>query len=236
MPLLLIPALAHADTDDATVSVKTGTFLRFTDTPANEAHSAQTVGTYDGARDGASLMTAVEAKLSEKVQIQGWIEFDDGVAQPAIGAQYGLLSRDSDGFDLQVAGGVEAQGFNEVPALFARGSIGGFYRETYLVGMVGFELGTERGEAASNFGIAGLRDLGGDLYMGFDSRMSFDLERDNMEPEGEASWEIQAGPLVSHPLGRFALTAGFGMSAREERSAMTSDLGAYGSLGAGAVF
>jgi hypothetical protein len=181
-------------------------------------------------------MTAVQAKLSEKVQIQGQIDFEDGEAQPSIGAQYGLLDRKHDGFDLQVAGGVEANGFNQVPSLFAHGSIGSFYRETYLVGTVGFELGTERGEAASNFGLAGLRDLGGNLYMGFDSRMSFDLERDDMEPEGEASWEIQAGPLVSVPLGRFALTAAFGMSAREERDAMTSDLGAYGSLGAGAVF
>jgi hypothetical protein len=236
VPLLLIPALAHADADDATESVKTGTFLPFTETPANESHSAQTFGTYDGARSGASLMTTVQAMLSEKVQIQGRIDFDDGEAQPSIGAQYGLLDRKTDGFDLQVAGGLEANGFNQVPAVFALGGIGGFYRETYLVGNVGFELGTERGEAASTFGLAGLRDLGGDLYMGFDSHMSFDLERDDMEPEGEASWEIQAGPLVSVPLGRFALTAGFGMSAREERNAMTSNLGAYGSVGAGAVF
>ena len=236
VPLLLIPAFAHADTDDANESVKTGTFLPFTDTPATEAHSAQTFGTYDGARGGASLTTAVQAKLSQKVQIKGQIDFQDGEAQPAIGVQYGLLDRKTDGFDLQVAGGVLANGFNEVPELFARGSIGGFYRETYLVGEVGFELGTERGEAASGFGIAGLRDLGGNLYMGFDSRMGFDLERDEMEPEGEASWEIQAGPLVSYPVGRFALTAGFGMSAREQRTAMTSDLGAYGSVGAGAVF
>lgn len=236
VPFLLIPAIAHADADDATESVKTGTFLPFTDTPATEAHSAQTFGTYDGARDGASLTTAVEAKLSEKVQIIGEIDFDDGEARPSIGAQYGLLDRDTDGFDLQVAGGVESTGFNQVPALFARGSVGAFYRETYLVGMVGFELGTERGEAASTFGLAGLRDLGGSLYMGFDSRMSFDLERDQMEPEGEAGWEIQAGPLVSYPVGRFAMTAGFGMSAREPRNTMTSELGAYGAVGAGAVF
>jgi hypothetical protein len=237
VPVLLVPTIAFADvTDDATDCVKTGSFLPFTDTPATETHTAKTFGTYDGARGGASLMTSVEAKLSEKFQVAGEIEFDDGETQPSIEAQYDLLDRKSDGFDLQVAGGVDANGFNEVPALFTRGTIGGFYRETYLVGAVGFELGTERGEAASSFGLAGMRDLGGNLYMGFDSRMSFDLERDDMEPEGESSWEIQAGPLVSVPAGRFALTAAFGMSAREERDAMTSDLGAYGSIGAGAVF
>ena len=237
VPVLLVPTIALADvTDDATESVKTGSFLPFTDSPATETHTAKTFGTYDGARGGASLMTAVEAKLSEKFQLEGEIDFDDGETQPSVEAQYDLLDRKSDGFDLQVGGGVDGNGFNEVPALFARGTIGGFYRDTYLVGMVGFELGTERGEAASSFGLAGLRDLGDNLYMGFDSRMSFDLERDDMEPEGEASWEIQAGPLVSFPVGRFALTAAFGMSAREERAAMTSDLGAYGSLGAGAVF
>lgn len=237
VPVLLVPTIALADvTDDANESVQIGAFLPFSGSPATETHTAKTFGTYDGASGGASLMTTVEAKLSDKVQVAGEIEFDDGEAQPAIGVQYNLLERKTDGFDLQVAGGVAANGFNQVPAVFALGGIGGFYRETYLVGTVGFELGTERGEAASDFGLAGVRDLGGNLYMGFDSRMSFDLERDEIEPEGEASWEIQAGPLVSYPLGRFALTAAFGMSAREERNAMTSDLGAYGSIGAGAVF
>ena len=237
VPVLLVPTIALADVkDDANESVKTAAFLPFTDSPGPETHTAKTFGTYDGARDGASLTTAVEAKLSEKFQLAGEIEFEDGETEPAIEAQYDLLDRKNDGFDLQVGGGVEASGFNEVPAVFARSMIGGFYRDTYLVGLVGFELGTERGEAASHFGVAGMRDLGGNVYMGFDSHMAFDLERDEMEPEGEASWAIQAGPLVSVPLGRFALTAAFGMSAREERDAMTSDLGAYGSLGAGAVF
>ena len=237
VPVLLVPTIALADvTDDATESIKTGSFLPFTDSPATEAHTATTFGTYDGARGGAAVTTAVVAVLSEKLQVAGEVEFHDGEAQPSVEVQYGLLDRKNDGFDLQVSGGVAGNGFNQVPALFTRGAVGGFYRETYLVGMVGFELGTERGEAASTFGLAGVRDLGGDLYMGFDSRMSFDLERDDMEPEGEASWEIQAGPLVSVPLGRFALTAAFGMSAREVRNAMTSDLGAFGSIGAGAVF
>lgn len=237
VPVLLVPTIAFAgDSIHANESVKTGSFLPFTDSPANETHTAKTFGTYDGARGGASLTTAVEAKLSEKFQLEGEIDFDDGETQPSIEAQYDLLDRKSDGFDLQVSGGIDANGFNEVPALFVRSTLGGFVRETYLVGAVGFELGTERGEAASSFDLAGLRDLGGNLYMGFDSGMSFDLERDNMEPEGEASWQIQAGPLVSYPIGRFAVTAGFGMSAREQRDAMTSDLGAYGSVGAGAVF
>lgn len=237
VPVLFVPTLAIADaTDDANESLKTGSFLPFSDTPSNETHSAKTFGTYDGARGGASLTTVVEAKLSEKFQLEGEVELDDGETQPSIEGQVDLLVRKSDGFDLQVAGGLDANGFNEVPALFTKGTIGAFYRDTYLIGLVGFELGTERGEAASHFGIAGLRDLGDNLYMGFDSRLSFDLERDDMEPEGEASWQIQAGPLVSYPIGRFAVTAGFGMSAREERNAMTSDLGAYGSLGAGAVF
>jgi hypothetical protein len=161
---------------------------------------------------------------------------DDAGGQPSIGVAYGVLDHKRDGFDLQIAGGIDGNGFNQVPSLFAHGIVGAFYRETFVIGLVGFELGTERNEAASTFGLAGMRDIGGQLYLGFDSRLTFDLERDDMEPEGEASWEIQAGPLVSYPIGRYAVTAGFGMSAREERNAMTSDLGAYGSLGAGAVF
>ena len=141
-----------------------------------------------------------------------------------------------DGFDLQVAGGIFANGFNEVPAVYRSRHDRRLLWRHVLVGILGFQLGTERGEAASGFGLAGVRDIGGHLYMGFDSHMNFDLERDEMEPEGEDSWLIQAGPLVSAPIGRFSLTAGFGMSAREARDAMTSELGAYGSVGAGAVF
>lgn len=237
VPVLLIPAIANADArDDANESMRTGSFLPFTQSPVSHASGAKTFGTYDGAGGGASLTTAVEARLSEKLQVGGVIDVDGGEAQPAIGVQYGLLDHETDGFDLQVTGGVEAAGFNGVPAVVGIGTVGGFVREMYLFGSIGFELGTERGEAASDFHFAGLRDLGGHLYMGFDSRMSFDLERDEMEPEGEDSWLIQAGPLVSAPIGRFALTAGFGMSAREARNAMTSELGAYGSVGAGAVF
>lgn len=231
---LLMPAIAVAnEKDDANESVRTGMFLPFTASPSETTHTAKTFGEYDGARDSASLTTSVQARLSEKLQLQGEIVLDDGAA---IGALYDLLDHRRDGFGLQVAGGIDANGFNQVPALYARGVVGAFYRETFVMGLVGFELGTERSEAASTFGVAGMRDIGGQLYMGFDSHLTFDLERDDMEPEGEASWEIQAGPLVSYPIGRFAVTAGFGMSAREARNAMTSDVGAYGSLGAGAVF
>lgn len=235
--MVLVPASAGADDkDDANESVATGMFLPFTSSPSETTHTAKTFGMYDGARDSASLTTNVQAQLSEKIQVTGEIVLDDGNTQPAIGVQYDLLHHQQDGLDLQVAGGIDGNGFNQVPAVFARGAVGAFYRETFVMGLVGFELGTERSEAASTFGVAAMRDIGDQLYMGFDSRLTFDLERDDMEPEGEASWEIQAGPLVTYPIGRFALTAGFGMSAREERNAMTSDLGAYGSLGAGAVF
>jgi hypothetical protein len=54
--------------------------------------------------------------------------------------------------------------------------------------------------------------------------------------EGEASWDLVAGPLATYATGRYAVTAAFGLAGREAREAMTSDVGAFASLGVGAVF
>ncbi|HUS29779.1 MAG TPA: hypothetical protein VMZ53_14845 [Kofleriaceae bacterium] len=237
--VLSAPALAYADDAvkrDASLSADTATFLPFTDSPGSQSHMVKTLGVYDGARGGAALDTTVEAKLSEKFQLEAQLEVEAGEASPSIEGQFDLLEEKQHGIDLQAAVGVDASGFNEVPAVFAKATVGGHVSGTYLVGDSQFELGTQRGERAAVLGFAGIRDLGGHLYMGFDSRLRVDLEKDMSEPEGEASWDLVAGPLATYATGRYAITAALGLSGTEPRDAMTSDVGAFASLGVGAVF
>lgn len=240
LPILLVPALARAGDPsaktDASQSVETGSFLPFTDSAANEVSNAKTFGIYDGARDSAALDTTVEGKLSERFQVEGHLLLREGQVEPAIEGQFDAFSADKNGFDLQLAAGFDANGFNEVPAAYARLSGGADYRGTYLIAATTFELGTQEGERAAGLGLAGIRDLGGHVYLGFDGQLRVDLERDQMEPQGEATWDLQSGPLVSYARGRFAATAAMGLTARQERMATTSDAGAFGTLGVGAVF
>ena len=233
------PVLAHADDAakrDASLSADTASFLPFTDSAANPTHSVKTFGTYDGARGGPALDVTVEAKLSERFQAEAQLEIEDGEASPSVEGQIDLLEEDQHGLDLQAAVGLDASGFNEVPAVFAKASVGGHVESIYLTGSSQFELGTQRGERAAVLNFAGIRDLGGHLFMGFDSRLRVDLEKDMSEPEGEASWDLVAGPLATYATGRYAITAALGLAAREAREAMTSDVGAFASLGVGAVF
>jgi hypothetical protein len=233
------PALAHADDAarrDASLSADTAAFLPFTDAADTNTHVVKTFGVYDGARGGAALDTTVEAKLTPKVQLQVQLEIEDGEASPSLEGQYDLLEERHAGLDLQASVGVDATGFNEVPAVFAKLTAGGHVSGTYLVGASRFELGTQRNERAAVLGFAGIRDLGGHVYLGFDSRLRVDLEKDMSEPEGEASWDLVSGPLATYAFGRYAVSAAMGLAAREARAAMTSDVGAFASLGVGAVF
>jgi hypothetical protein len=240
LPIVLLPAVAAAEDpsarSDASQSVETGSFLPFTDAPSNEVSYAKTFGSYDGARGSPALDTTVEGKLSEKLQIEGRLLLQAGEVDPSIEGQLDVLSKDKDGFDLQLAAGFDANGFNEVPAVFARISGGADYRGTYLIAATTFALGTQEGERAAGLGLAGIRDLGGHVYLGFDSQLRVDAERDRMEPDGEATWDLQSGPLASYARGHFAATAAMGLTARQERTASTSDAGAYGTIGVGAVF
>lgn len=240
VPLLLVPALAHAEDPsaktDASTSMETGAFLPFTDSPQHEVSYAKTFGIYDGARKGAALDTTVEGVLGEKFQLEGHLLLQGGQVEPSIEAQFAAFTSDKHGFDLQLAAGFEANGFNEVPAAYARVAGGADYQGTYLVASTTFELGTQDNERAAGLDLAGIRDLGGHVFLGFDGRLRVDLERDQMEPQGEATWDLQSGPLVGFTRGRFAITAAMGLTARQERMATTSDAGAFGTLGAGAVF
>jgi hypothetical protein len=234
-----VPVLAYADDAarrDASVSADTATFLPFSDTPANKTHSVKTFGVYDGARRGAALDTSVEAVLSETFQLEAELEFEDGEVTPSFEGQVDLLDEDKQSLDLQVAAGVDANGFNEVPAGFARLTVGGHVAGTYLVGSSQFELGTQRSERAAVLDLGGIRDLGGHVFLGFDSRLRVDLEKDMSEPAGEASWDLVSGPLATYAIHRYAVTAAMGLAGRQARDAMTSDVGAFASLGVGAVF
>jgi hypothetical protein len=232
--------LAFADDrpahSSATQSVDTANFLPFNESPGSTTHLVKTIGVYDGARGGAALDVTVQAKLTSKLQLAAQLEIQAGDASPSLEARYALLDETHSSLDLQVAAGLDANGFNEVPAVFAKAAVGGHVSGMYLLGSSQFELGTQRNERAAVLGFAGIRDLGGHVFMGFDSRLRVDLEKDMSEPEGEASWDLVAGPLASYATGRYAITAATGLTGREPRDAMTSDVGAFASLGVGAVF
>lgn len=236
---MLAPAAVRADDtakSDASQSVETGSFLPFSDTPATKASSIKSFGSYDGARGGAALDTSVVARLSEKFQLTGALAIQDDQTAPRVGVQYSVTDEKKQGVDFQLFGGLDANGFNEVPAVFAGGAVGGHVAGMYLIGHTSFELGTQRNERAAVMGVAGMRDLGGHVYYGFDSRLRVDLEKDMSEPEGEASWDLVAGPVAAYAKGRYSFVAAGGLAAREPREAMTSDLGGFATVGAGAVF
>ncbi|HEU0035244.1 MAG TPA: hypothetical protein VFQ53_31680 [Kofleriaceae bacterium] len=215
-------------------SAETGAFLPFSDTPATKASRVKTIGVYDGARDSTAVEGDVQAKLSEKFQLDAVLTYEDGEVDPAIAAQLSLTDEDKQGVDLQLAAGWDRAGANQVPAVFAQLSAGRTLAGTYLLGTARFDLGTEQSERGGILDAAAIRSIASAFYAGVDSRLELDLERDAMEPASESTWALHVGPVATYAADHFTITASVGLAADKPRDD-AREVGAFVAIGAGAA-
>jgi len=196
-------------------------------------------GGADQAKRAPVMLGTLDATLIDRVTIHATMTNVgmSNVLKPNVGMMFDVArGAEYGGVDLALGGDYEFVGFNGVPTLLSRAAIGGDIGELRLQGNAGFGLGIEEGERYGTVALSGLHPVAQSLYVGLDSRARIDLERDAMEPTGEMDWDMQAGPVATLALGRFAVMANGGMSAWKLRSQSTAKVGVTGSVGLGAVF
>jgi hypothetical protein len=222
-------------------TVSAGTALPFT-VGARHERSGMLMFGYGGAdlaKRAPVMLGTLDATLVDRVTIHATMA-NVGMSntlRPNVGLMFDVArASEYGGIDLAVGGDYEFVGFNGVSSVLTRASVGGDVGALRLQGNAGFGLGLEQGERYGDLRLSGLHPVAKSLYVGVDSRARMDLERDAMEPSGELDWDMQAGPVATLALGRFAIMANGGVSAWKLRSHDTAKVGATGSLGFGAVF
>jgi hypothetical protein len=242
LTLIGVHIAAADDRDDppspkeAAASAETGQFLPLSITPRTEASHAQVVGGYDSVEGEAIVQTQVEAKLHERFQLSGAAELSQGTWEPKFAGQLGLLDEKKQGLDVSLFAGWEHKGFNGVAAVTARLAAGRHAGPAYVVAGAQLGVGLEDNERYGELSLGGVVPATRRLHVGVDSRARVDLERDATEPAGEASWDVQAGPVATLSAGPVAITATTAVAARELRSVPGTTVGAVGLLGLAAVF
>lgn len=235
---LCAPALADEElvpTQQMELSARLGALLPLSNSPANPASTVRLWGGYDAASAQSLLTLDAQALLTSWLQLQASSTYEDGEAHSRGMVQLGLLQDVEHGIDLQVAAGFAEQGVNEVPAVLGELSVGHEIGESYVTGGARFELGTEQDERGLVLDAAAMHTLSRSLYAGVDSELSLDLERDGDEPMDEATWALQAGPVVTYAANRFAATAGGGVSFLDRRMG-GRESGLYGIVGLATAF
>jgi len=155
---------------------------------------------------------------------------------PSFGVLVDITRESDSGIDFALGGDYDTYGWSRVPAVVTRAAIGSTIGLTRLQANAAFGLGVERGERYGDLRLSGLHPVAKALYAGIDSRARIDLERDDDEPAGELEWDVQAGPVASLAVGRFAVSATGGVSAWKANQRDSARVGAQASLGVGAAF
>jgi len=198
----------------------------------------KTYGGYDTATSTPMMIGSAELTVLKRLTFRALATNNDtSVAlKPTIGMLYDVLLEEDYGLDLAVGGDYEFEGWNHLPALVTHVAAATTAGETRLQANAAFGLATQGGERYGDLRLSGLHPVAQQLYAGLDTRARIDLERSMPEPVGELDWDVQAGPIATLALGRFALSATGGVSAYKMRSRDTSHVGAMGALGLGAAF
>jgi hypothetical protein len=231
-------ALADEDswpTEEVELSARTGSFLPFSSSPATPASTVRTFGLFDGATDTGALTLDAQALIASWLQLQAAATYQDGELSSRATVQLGILQDDKNGMDLQIAAGYAENGINTVPAVLASVAVGHELPGMYITGSARFELGIEQSERALVLNLGAVRAVSENLYGGFDSELSFDLERDGTEPMDESSYSLHTGPVLTYAVSRVAVTASGGLSLDKPRMASRS-VGAFGLVGLGTAF
>jgi hypothetical protein len=226
-------------------SASAGAFSSWTTTARSHTQraTAHVTGGYDGARQGATFDTGVEAQLMRRAAVRATGSSSPASSSPRRGGlglrlegKLDALHQESHGLDVAITGGYESRGFNEVPAAAGTLALGRSVGRLQLLANVGYARGLQEAEQYGSAGLAGIYQLSEQLHLGLDSRLRVDLERDDDEPPGEREWELLAGPTVTFSLGSVALIGGTGLAANRLRLQPALNVGAIGYLGLGAAF
>lgn len=201
------------------------------------------IGGYGGAdmaKRAPVMAGTLDATLLERVTLHTTMTNVgmSNMLRPSVGVLFDVARSENNGVDVAVGGDYEWVGFNGVPSAVARTAIGTNAGSLRLQGNAAFGLGLERHERFGQLGVSGLTPVAQSLYVGLDSRARVDLERGDvtMEPSGELDWDMQAGPVATLALGRFAVSATGGVSAWKQRTHDEAKVGAVGAVGVGAAF
>ncbi|HEX5061709.1 MAG TPA: hypothetical protein VFV99_20220 [Kofleriaceae bacterium] len=198
-----------------------------------------TYGGWDAAKDAPVMTGTLEASLFERLTLRASATNPGmtDVLRPSFGALFELTHEEDSGIDLAVGGDYELEGWNHNPALVTRVAAARTAGLTRLQANAAFGLATNSSsERYGDLRLSGLHPIAEGLYAGLDSRARLDLERSGEEPTGELDWDMQAGPVATLALGRWAVSATGGVSAWKLRSRDEAKVGAIGAVGVGAVF
>jgi hypothetical protein len=241
LALAVLPTLAHADEDsiptDATFeAASSGMFAPFGDSPAGNASTVRLIGIHNTARERSSVALVPVAQLTPWLQLQGSLTYEDETLERAFAAQLALRDEDDDGFDLRIGGGWDSAGVNEVDAAFVTASAGRAFIGTYVSTRARFDIGTATtDERGLQLGLTTARPLAMNLFVGLDSQLELDLERNAEEPMDESSWRLTTGPHVSYAVASYVITGSIGLAADKPRME-SRDVGMFGAVGVGAAF
>jgi hypothetical protein len=214
------PARAADDSTPAASSAQptaaAGSFLPWSvsaRSPAQGGRGYFTLGGgYDSARGAAVGQASAEAQIWGPLSLRlgGFYSEAATSLRPDAGLKMTLLSQAVHGVDGALAVSYRAEGFNLKPAVEALAAVGRQVGRTNLLANVAFGQGLEEGERYGDVRLAALRRLGSAVYAGLDARGRFDLELEFPEPAGEPEMELQAGPVLTVPIGRLVgATGGF---------------------------
>jgi hypothetical protein len=195
-------------------------------------------GGFDQAKRAPVMAGTLEATFIENITFRA-VAMNAGMSDqliPAAGILVDIAREAQQGIDFAVGGDYELEGWSRVPALVSRVAVGSTIGLTRVQANAAFGLGIDQGERYGDLRLSGLHPVAQAVYAGVDSRARIDLERDMEEPSGELEWDVQAGPLVTVAVGRFAVSAQGGVSAWKARTGEQAKVGAVGSLGVGAAF
>jgi hypothetical protein len=226
---------------DVDPQVAAGELLPFT---VGARHERQGIllgayGGFDVAKRAPLMEGRLDATLIEKVTLRALmtnVGMSDQL-QPSVGLLVDVLREDTSGIDFAVGGDYENASWSaRMPAVVTRAALGSTVGLTRIQANAAFGLTTERGERYGDLRLSGFHPVARQLYAGIDSRARVDLERSGEEPSGELDWDVQAGPVASLAVGRFAVSATGGVSAWKARASESAKVGAVAAVGLGAAF
>ncbi|HMI86240.1 MAG TPA: hypothetical protein VK550_19235 [Polyangiaceae bacterium] len=239
----LAPVGEPTDTVESTPPVEDGAataVLPLTAAPFADDRKAQVRATslFDDARKRTISEARADMRLFGPLSLHGgaFTAMGNGYVSPLVGAQVRALSQDRHFVDGAFSVSYLGEGFNLVRAAELRALVGRHFGDTSLYMNAGYTQGLERNERYIDLRVsAQQRFWDRRLFVGLDSRLRVDAERDADEPEHEPETDLLAGPVVGLTLGNVALSGFGGVSAVRYRDQSPSRAGAFAGIGIGAV-
>lgn len=237
------PAAEPTDTVETPAPADPGAaalVLPLTTAPFADDRKAQIRATslFDDARKRTISEARADVRLFGPVSLHGgaFTAMGSGYVSPLAGAQVRLLSQDRHLVDGAFSATYLGEGFNLVRAAELRALVGRRFGDTSLYMNVAYAQGLERNERYVELRLsAQQRFWDRRLFVGVDSRVRVDAERDNDEPPHEPETDLMAGPVMGFTLGGVAVSGFGGISAVRYRDQSPSRAGAFAGIGIGTV-